>query len=415
MNTFIEILDIEKIRVDFPILHQKIKDHPLVYLDNSNTMQKPLAVIQAMDNYYHQHNANIHRSVYALSERATQLFEQTRDLIQTFIHAKYRHEIIFTKGTTDSINLIADSLSRSYFKSGDEIIISEMEHHANIVPWQLVCEKTGAQLKVIPIQENGELDLEKYVELLTERTRFVAVTHVSNVLGTINPVQKIIALAHARDIPVLLDGAQGAPHLSIDVQALDCDFYVFSAHKMYGPTGVGVLYGKEKWLEAMPPYQGGGNMIREVTFEKTTYNDLPYKFEAGTANIAGVIGLGAAVNYLQKIGIDLTAQHEHDLLLACTEKLKEIPGLKLIGTAKEKAAIISFVLAGVHPHDVGTVLDAYGVAVRVGHHCAMPLMQRFQVPATIRVSFGMYNTLEEIDVLVASLLKVQRLFYSCLL
>lgn len=408
MNT--PTLDTTKIREDFPILHQNMHGNPLVYLDNSNTTQKPQAVIQSIDDYYQHDNANIHRSVYALSERATKLFENTRDKVKTLINAKQRHEIVFTKGTTESINLIADSLSQCHLKSGDEIIITCMEHHSNIVPWQFVCQKIGTKLKIIPVQDNGELDLETYAQLLSTRTRLVACTHASNVLGTINPAEKIIAMAHEKNIPVLLDGAQGVPHISIDVQALDCDFYVFSAHKMYGPTGIGVMYGKEKWLEIMPPYQGGGNMIKQVTFEKTTYNDLPYKFEAGTAHIAGVVGLGAAIDYLQKIGMKNIVYHEQQLLTAATEQLRKISGLRLIGTAREKTAVISFVLENIHPHDAGTALDTYGVAVRVGHHCAMPLMDRFNVPATIRASFGIYNTLEEIDVLVASLLKVKRLF-----
>ncbi len=403
-------LNIKQIRAEFPILRQKIHDMPLVYLDNSNTTQKPLAVMQAIDDYYGQNNANIHRSVYTLSERATQLFENTRDKIKAFIHAKHSHEIIFTKGTTESINLVAASLSQFYFKPGDEIIISVMEHHSNIVPWQFVCERTGAALKVIPIDDDGNLDEEAYRELITTRTRLVAITHVSNVLGTINSVQQIIALAHEKNVPVLLDGAQGVPHMEVDVQALDCDFYAFSSHKMYGPTGVGVLYGKEKWLKMMPPYQGGGNMIKQVTFEKTTYADLPIKFEAGTPNIADVIGLGAAINYISHIGMDQIAAHEQSLLNYANEKLALIPHLKIIGTAHEKAAVISFILDGIHPHDAGTALDAYGVAVRVGHHCTMPLMERFGVPATIRASFGIYNTKEEIDMLTDALLQVNKLF-----
>jgi len=405
-------LDIQKIRSEFPILHQEVHNMPLAYLDSANTTQKPQSVIQAMDNYYHHDNANIHRAVYALSERATKLFEDTRDKVQTFINAKHRHEIIFVKGTTEGINLIADTLSRCHIKSGDEIIISTMEHHSNIIPWQIACERMGAILKVILVKDNGELDLESYEQLFTSRTRLVAVTHVSNVLGTINPVGKIIAIAHGKKIPVpvLLDGAQAAPHIPVDVQALDCDFYIFSSHKMYGPTGVGIVYGKEKWLEMMPPYQGGGSMIREVTFEKTTYNDLPYKFEAGTPNIAGVVGFGAAIDYLNAIGIENITAYEHQLLNRATQRLQEIPGLRLIGTSAEKAAVISFVMDGIHPHDVGTVLDTYGIAVRVGHHCAMPLMARFDVPATIRASFGIYNTLQEIDILAEALNKVKKLF-----
>jgi cysteine desulfurase/selenocysteine lyase len=404
-------LDIQKIRSEFPILHQTVHHHPLVYLDSGNTTQKPQSVIQAIDAYYQKDNANIHRAVYALSERATKLFEDTRDAVQKFIHAAHRHEIIFVKGTTEAINLVADTFTRCHIQVGDEIILSEMEHHSNIVPWQMACTRMGAVLKIIPVLENGELDMACYERLLTPRTRLVAVTHISNVLGTINPVEKIIALAHGQPtpVPVLLDGAQAAPHMPVDVQALDCDFYVFSAHKMYGPTGVGVLYGKEKWLEKMPPYQGGGSMIREVTFAKTTYNELPYKFEAGTAPIAGVVGLGAAIHYMENIGLDNIAAYEDSLLKKATAALQAIPGLDIIGTAEKKAAVISCVMKGIHPHDVGTILDTYGVAVRVGHHCAMPLMARFQVPATIRISFGLYNTLEEIDVLVDALHKTKRL------
>lgn len=405
-------LDIASIRKQFPILHQLAHGNPLIYLDNSNTTQKPLSVIQATNDYYSHHNANIHRSVYELSERATQLYESSRDKVQAFINAKQREEIIFTKGTTESINLVANSLSHNHIKRGDEIIISAMEHHSNIVPWQMICETTGAHLKIIPIHDNGELDLAAFAQMLNANTRLVAVTHASNVLGTINPVQKIITMAHEKNIPVLLDGAQAAPHIAVDVQALDCDFYVFSAHKMYGPTGVGVLYGKQSWLAAMPPYQGGGSMIRQVTFAKTTHAELPYKFEAGTANIAGVAGFGTAVDYLNQLGMAQIAAHEQQLLSYANENLKRIPGLRLIGTALEKTAVISFVLDDIHPHDVGTALDTYGVAVRVGHHCAMPLMERFQVPATIRVSFAVYNTFEEIDVLVASLKKVKTLFKS---
>ncbi len=410
----ITTLNIEKIKTDFPLLQQKEHGLPLVYLDSSNTTQKPQSVIQAMDDYYHRDNANIHRAVYALSERATQSFESARDKIKSFINAKHRHEIIFTKGTTEGINLVANTLSHCHIKAGDEIIISTMEHHSNIVPWQIVCEQIGAVLKVIPITDKGELDLEAFEKLFTSRTALVAVMHVSNVLGTINPVDKIIAIARAKNnsVPVLLDGAQAVPHMPVDVQNLDCDFYIFSSHKMYGPTGVGVVYGKEKWLHKMPPYQTGGSMIREVTFEKTTYNDLPYKFEAGTANIAGVIGLGAAVDYLNHIGMEKVAAYEGQLLQAATQQLEKIPGLKIIGTALEKAAVISFVMEGMHPHDVGTVLDSCGVAVRVGHHCAMPLMARFDVPATIRASFGIYNTMDEIGVLVEGLYRAKKLFLA---
>lgn len=403
-------LDIPAIRAQFPVLLQKVHGHPLVYLDNSNTTQKPTTVINATSHYYAHDNANIHRSVYQLSERATQLYEAVRDKVQQFIHAEHRQEIVFTKGTTDSINLIANSLGRQYIKAGDEIIISAMEHHSNIVPWQFVCETTGAKLQVIPVKDNGDLDINAFSQLLNKHTRIVALTHVSNVLGTVNPVKQIISLAHEKNVPVLLDGAQAISHLPVDVQALDCDFYVFSSHKMYGPTGVGVMYAKQKWLHSMPPYQGGGSMIRQVTLAKTTYADLPYKFEAGTANIAGVIGLGTAIDFLSQLGMEQVAEHETQLLQYALQRLTTIPGLRLIGTPSQQAAAISFVLQNIHPHDAGTALDAYGVAVRVGHHCAMPLMERFAVPATIRVSFGIYNTPAEIDKLADSLLNVQRLF-----
>lgn len=397
-------------RKDFPLLQQPMQGKPLVYLDNANTVQKPNSVIETLDHYYRYDNANIHRSVYELSERATEKFEDARDKIQQFINAKHRQEIIFVKGTTDAINLVASSFSRLQIKPGDEIVISGMEHHSNIIPWQFVCEQYGAILKVIPITDSGEIDLEAYAKLLNSRTRMVAIIHVSNVLGTINPVQKMIAMAHEKNIPVLLDGAQGVPHMSVDVQALDCDFYAFSAHKMYGPTGVGVLYGKSKWLEAMPPYQGGGSMIKQVTFEKTTYNDLPYKFEAGTANIADVIGFGAAIDYLKQWDMQTIAAYEKQLVMYAEQQLRAIPELTIIGTAADKAGVVSFKIADIHPHDIGTILNTQGIAVRVGHHCAMPLMERFNVPATVRVSFALYNTIKEIDALIAGLLQVKRLF-----
>lgn len=414
MNTHLTTADIERIRADFPLLQQREHGHPLVYLDNSNTTQKPRSVLQAMDHYYQHNNANVHRSVYALSERATQDYEGARDKIQQLIHAQHRHEIIFVKGATEGINLIANSFARAYVKAGDEIIISAMEHHANIVPWQWVCEQYGATLRVIPIHDNGELDLQAYHELINSRTRLVAITHVSNVLGTINPVEKIIARAHDNNIPVLLDGAQALPHLTVDVQALDCDFYIFSGHKMYGPTGTGVVYGKTKWLEEMPPYQGGGSMIQQVTFAKSTYQKLPYKFEAGTPNIAGIIGLGAAADYLQQLDLTTISVYEQRLLEQATAQLQAIPGVRIIGTAPEKAAIISFVMTDIHPHDIGTVLDSRGLAVRVGHHCAMPLMDRYQVPATVRVSFAPYNTESDIVALAEALRETQRMFHVCL-
>lgn len=402
--------DIAEIRQQFPILHQHVHGHPLVYLDNSNTTQKPTAVLAAMDRYYSSDNANIHRSVYQLSERATKLYEDTRDSVQAFINARHRHEIVFTKGTTEGINLIAHGLSHCHLKPGDEIIISGMEHHSNIVPWQLACETVGATLRIIPVLDNGELDIDAYHQLFNHRTRLVALVHVSNVLGVINPVQHMIEAARANNIPVLLDGAQAISHIPVDVQALDCDFYLFSAHKMYGPTGVGVLYAKEKWLHAMPPYQGGGSMIRQVTFAKTTYADVPYKFEAGTPNIAGVIGLGAAITYLNQHTLARITHYEAQLTTYALKQLSTIPGLRLIGSTTQRAAVISFVIDGIHPHDIGTALDTYGIAVRVGHHCAMPLMERFNVPATVRISFGIYNTQREVDALVNALLKIIRLF-----
>lgn len=398
------------IRNDFPLLQQTVHGRPLVYLDNANTTQKPNSVIAATDNYYRHDNANIHRSVYQLSERATKHYEAARAKVQRFINAKHRQEIVFTKGTTESINLVANGFTHALLKPDDEILISAIEHHSNIVPWQLACQRTGAVLKVIPVQDNGELDLNAYAQLLTPKTKLLALTHVSNALGTINPVKHMTAMAHAQNIPVLLDGAQGVPHMAVDVQDLDCDFYAFSSHKMYGPTGTGVLYGKLQWLESLPPYQGGGNMIRQVTFADTTYAELPYRFEAGTANIAGVIGLGAAIDYIENVGMAAISAHEATLQNYATERLKQIPGLTIIGDAPHKAAVISFVLDQIHPHDVGTALDNHGIAVRVGHHCAMPLMERFGVPATVRASFAIYNTLAEVDALAEGIVQVQRLF-----
>lgn len=402
--------NIEKIRADIPILKEENSDKPLVYLDSANTTQKPQSVIQATHTYYARYNANIHRSVYQLAEKATALYEGVRDKIKDFIHAEDRSEIIFTKGTTEGINLVAHCLGRTTFQPDDEILISGMEHHSNIVPWQIVCQETGAALKIVPVTDEGELDMAAYASMLNDRTRLVSIIHASNALGTINPVEKIIQLAHAKNIPVLLDGAQSVAHMSVDVQALDCDFFVFSSHKMYGPTGVGVLYGKAKYLESFPPYQGGGDMIRQVTFKKTTYAEPPYRFEAGTQNIAGVVGLGAAVDYLNDIGLENIAHHEQALLHDAAGRLMQIEGLRIIGTAKHKTAVISFIMEGVHPHDIGTILDSQGVAVRVGHHCAMPLMDRFTVPATVRVSFGLYNTKEEINILIEALAKVRSLF-----
>jgi cysteine desulfurase / selenocysteine lyase len=402
--------DVARIREDFPILKEKIHGKPLVYFDNGATSQKPQAVIDTLTRYYSAENSNIHRGVHALSEQATADYEAARAKVRGFINAPSEKEIIFVRGATEAINLAAQSYGRSFLKAGDEIIVSALEHHSNIVPWQLVCEQVGARLRVIPINHDGEIVLEEYPQLLNDRTKFVAVTHVSNALGTIAPVKEIIGLAHERGVPVLVDGAQAVPHLRVDVQELDCDFYAFSGHKMFGPTGIGVLYGRRELLEKMPPYQGGGDMISLVTFEKTHYNVLPYKFEAGTPHIAGVIGLGAAIDYLQALDWNQVAAHEHELLSYGTEALSEIHPLRIIGTAKEKAGVLSFVLEHVHAHDVGTILDQEGVAVRAGHHCAMPVMQRFGVPATTRASFAFYNTIEEIDVLVKAIRRVLKVF-----
>jgi cysteine desulfurase/selenocysteine lyase len=405
-----ERFDVAAVRRDFPILGRTIHGKPLVYLDNGATSQKPQAVIDALARYYREENSNIHRGVHFLSEQATSAYEEARRKVQGFVNAAHREEIVFVRGTTEAINLVAQSYGRSSLKAGDEIIVSAMEHHSNIVPWQMLCEQTGARLRVIPINHDGELVLDEYRRLLNDRTKFVSVTHVSNALGTIVPVKEIVAAAHERGIPVMLDGAQAVPHLKVDVQDLGCDFYAFSGHKMFGPTGVGVLYGRRELLDSMPPYQGGGDMISLVTFEKTHYNVLPYKFEAGTPNIAGGIGLGAAVDYLQGLAWDQLMAHEEDLLLYATEQLARIGGLKIIGTAKQKAGVLSFAFSQIHAHDVGTILDQEGVAVRAGHHCAMPVMQRFGVPATTRASFALYNTREEVDVLTSGIQKVLKVF-----
>lgn len=397
-------------RQDFPLLQRTVYGKPIVYLDNAATTQKPTAVVAALQHYYTECTSNVHRGVYYLSEQATQLYEEARRTVQHFLGAAEAAEIVFVRGTTEAINLVAHCLGRTRIRPGSEILLTHMEHHSNIVPWQLIAEQTGARLRVLPITSDGELMLEAYPELLTERTAVVAVVHVSNSLGTINPVAELIQTAHERGIPVLVDGAQAVAHMPVDVQQLDCDFYAFSGHKIYGPTGIGVLYAKRRWLEEFPPYQGGGDMIRHVTFERTLYNDVPYKFEAGTPNIAGAIGLKAALEYVQQCGLERIAAHEHELLRYATERLQELPGVRLIGTAQRKAAIISFVIEGVHPHDVGTVLDREGIAIRVGHHCTQPVMEFFGVPATSRVSFGLYNTLEEVDRLVEALWKVIRLF-----
>ena len=397
-------------RADFPILGERVHNRPLVYLDNGATTQKPASVIYAEGAYYRHSNANVHRGVHLLSQRATDAYEAARGKIARFINAEGPEEIVFVRGTTEAINLVAQSYARPLLKPGDEILISEMEHHSNIVPWQLVCEQTGAALKVVPIDDTGALDADTYERLLSERTRLVAITHLANALGSITPVERIVGAAHAKGVPVLLDGAQAIAHLPVDVRALDCDFYAFSGHKMYGPTGIGVLYAKAALLEAMPPWQGGGDMIRAVTFEKTEYNAIPWKFEAGTPNIAGAIALGTALDYIDGIGMEVIAAHEDDLLAYATDALRGTPGLRLIGTAPDKASILSFVLDGVHAHDVGTILDHHGVAVRAGHHCAMPVMQRFGVPATVRASLALYNTREDIDVLVEGLGKVKEVF-----
>jgi cysteine desulfurase/selenocysteine lyase len=403
-------LEIDRIRKDFPILRQQIRGRPLVYLDNAATAQKPQAVIDALTHYYSTQNANIHRGIHFLSEQATGAYEGAREKVRAFLNAARREEIVFVRGATEAINLVAQSYGRKFIGPGDEIVISWMEHHSNIVPWQLLCEQVGARLRVVPINDSGELEMDEYERLLSERTRLVAIVHISNVLGTINPVRQIIQMARGRSIPILLDGAQAAPHLKVDVEDLGCDFYAFSGHKLYGPTGIGVLYGKAQHLEAMPPYQGGGEMIRSVTFEKTLYNEIPLKFEAGTPHIAGAIGLGAAIDYINGIGLDRIAAYEEGLLAYTTGALSDIQGLRIIGTAKEKAAVISFVMDGIHPHDIGTVLDDEGVAIRTGHHCAQPLMARFGVPATARASLAFYNTQEEIDTLVRGIDRVLKVF-----
>ena len=402
--------DVARLREDFPVLKQTVHGKPLVYLDNAATSQKPQAVIDCESRYYATLNANIHRGLHDLSQRATEAFEAARETVQRFIHASGREEIVFVRGTTEAINLVAQSYGRSRLKAGDEILLTEMEHHSNIVPWQLLCEQTGAVLRVAPIDDAGELRMAEFEKLLNPRTKLVAAAHVSNALGTINPIRRIIELAHAVGAAVVVDGAQAAPHLGVDVRALDCDFYAFSGHKLYGPTGIGVLYGKAALLDAMPPWQGGGDMISRVTFTKTLYNTLPYKFEAGTPNIAGGIGLGAAIEYVDAIGLDAIAAHERDLLDHATRRAGEVPGLTVIGTAQEKAAILSFTLEGVHPHDIGTMLDHEGIAIRTGHHCAMPVMDHFRVPATARASFALYNTRADIDALFHGLRKVQELF-----
>lgn len=402
--------DIEKVRRDFPILREQVYGKPLTYLDNAATTQKPQIVIDTLTQYYAKENANIHRGIFCLSEQATKRYKSARHKVQGFLHAASDQEIIFVRGTTEAINLVAHCYGKTFLKPGDEVLITHMEHHSNIVPWQILAEQNGIKLKVAPINDQGELMMEEFVKLLTDRVKFVSVVHVSNALGTVNSVKEIVRLAHAKGIPVLVDGAQAVAHTSVDVQDLGCDFYAFSGHKLLGPTGVGVLYGRKELLEKMPPYQGGGDMIRSVSFEKTVYNDLPYKFEAGTPHIAGVIGLGAAIDYISGIGLDRIEVHEQELLKYGTKKLLEVPGLRIIGTAKQKSAILSFVLGEAHAHDIGTILDRQGIAIRAGHHCAMPVMQRFKVPATTRASLAFYNTVEEIDRLVAALHEVTEVF-----
>jgi cysteine desulfurase / selenocysteine lyase len=402
--------DVSARRAEFPILSQLVHGKRLVYLDNAASSQKPAAVIAAEREVYEQYYANVHRGVHTLSMRSTDAYEGARAKVQRFVNAASGKEIVLTRGTTESINLVAQTWGRTHVGAGDEVLISGLEHHSNIVPWQMLCQEKGAHLRVATLADDGAVRMDEFESLLSPRTKLVAVAHVSNALGTVNPVRRMIERAHARGAAVLIDGAQAVPHLPVDVRALDCDFYAFSSHKMYGPSGVGVLYGKKALLEAMPPWQGGGDMILSVTFEKTTYNELPYKFEAGTPNIAGVIGLGAAVDWLTAVGLDKVAAHEHDLLLYGTQALREVPGLRLVGTAAEKAAVLSFVIDGVHPHDIGTVLDYEGIAVRTGHHCAQPVMDRYCIPATTRASFALYNTREEVDALVKGLHKAVETF-----
>lgn len=404
--------DVARVREDFPILAQRVHGKPLVYLDNAATSQKPQIVIDSLAKYYSSQNANIHRGVHTLSELATYEYEKARGKIKLFLNATDSREIIFVRGATEGINLVAQSYGRKFIKAGDEIVISAMEHHSNIVPWQMLCEQVGAILRVIPMNDDGELLIDAYEKLLNKRTKFVSIVFLSNSLGTINPIKQIIKRAHEHGVPVLVDGAQSTSHFAVDVQDLDCDFYVFSGHKVFGPTGIGALYGKTELLESMPPYQGGGDMISSVTFEKTTYNALPYKFEAGTPNIAGVIALGVAIDYVRAVGLDAVASYERELLNYATEKLSATDGVRIIGTAKEKASVVSFVMENIHAHDIGTIVDQEGIAIRTGHHCTQPVMKRFGIPATARASFAFYNTTDEIDALVKALLKVKEIFGS---
>lgn len=402
-------LNVDEVRKDFPILHRQVNGKPLVYFDNGATSQKPQQVIDVINRYYQHENSNIHRGIHTLSQEATDAYEKARTTVQQFINAQHSHEIIFTSGTTGSINLVASSIGKKYLQAGDEIIISTMEHHSNIVPWQMICEEKGAILKIIPINDKGELLMEEFKKLLSPKTKVVAITHVSNTLGTINPVKEIIKLAKAVGAFVLIDGAQAVPHTKVDVQALDCDFYAFSGHKMFGPTGVGILYGKEAILNELPPYQGGGDMIKTVTFEKTTYNELPHKFEAGTPNIVGGPGLAAAIDYMNYIGIENIEAYEHELLNYATEKIKKIEGVRIIGEAANKASVLSFLVGGTHPTDIGMIIDKLGIAIRTGHHCTEPLMNRFNIPGTARASFAFYNTKEEIDTFILALERAMKM------
>ena len=403
-------LDIKKIRAQFPALHQEVNGFPLIYFDNAATTQKPKMVIDSIVNYYSTVNSNIHRGVHFLSQQATSQYEKAREAIRRFINAGTSEEIIITRGATESINLVASCLSRLLFNAGDEIIISAIEHHSNIVPWQMACEQSGAILKVIPVLDSGDLDMEAYKSLLSEKTKLVAITHISNVLGTVNPVKEMISQAHSKGALVFIDGAQAVSHMKVDVQALNVDFYCFSAHKMYGPTGVGVLYGKKKILEQMPPYQGGGEMIKEVKFEKSTYNDLPFKFEGGTPNIAGGIGLEACIRFMEGLGVDHIERYESSLLRYATEKLKSVEGVRILGESKRKSGSISFLMEGIHPFDAGTILDKLGIAIRTGHHCGQPIMDRYNISGTMRASFALYNTKEEIDTFIEALDKVKKIF-----
>ena len=403
-------VDVEKVRADFPVLHQMVNGKPLVYLDNASTTQKPQAVIDTLVQYYTLDNSNVHRGVHTLSQRATDHYEEARTKVRRLINAEADEEIIYVRGTTEGINLVAQTFGRQNVGEGDDIIVTAMEHHSNIVPWQILCQERGAHLKVIPITDQGELVMEEYERLLGPRTKLVSIVHQSNALGTVNPAKQIIDMAHSLGVPVLVDGAQSAPHMAIDVQELGCDFFAFSGHKLYGPTGIGVLYGRADLLNAMPPYQGGGEMIKSVTFEKTIYNDLPHKFEAGTPDISGAIGLGAAIDYISNLGMDNIYNYERELLEYGTQCLSAIEGLKIIGTAREKAGVLSFVMEGIHPHDIGTILDTEGIAVRTGHHCAQPVMDRYEIPATARASLALYNTREEIDALVRGIDRTLEVF-----